>query len=123
MTLQLRPGSSTRGIGNSERTINAELETTRPATPNVEAPAGVAVVPFAQQKAPGAHDDPNQWVMPNANQSGWNYSPLNQINLDNVKNLAVAWTLPLAITDSFEASPLVIGDTMYIVTPKPNYLY
>lgn len=84
---------------------------------------GAVVMAFAQNRVPGAHDDPNQWVMPNANHSGWNYSPLNQINVDNVKNLTVAWTLPLGITDSFEASPLVIGDTMYIVTPKPNYLY
>jgi PQQ-dependent dehydrogenase (methanol/ethanol family) len=67
--------------------------------------------------------DAKQWVMPNANYAGWNYSPLNQINLENVRNLTVAWTLPLGITDSHEASPLVIGTTMYIVTPKPNYLY
>jgi PQQ-dependent dehydrogenase (methanol/ethanol family) len=100
---------------NSERRILAPLL-------GLAFAASMAAMVFAQ-KAPGALDDPNQWVMPNANHSGWNYSPLNQINLNNVKNLAVAWTLPLGITDSFEASPLVIGDTMYIVTPKPNYVY
>ncbi len=56
----------------------------------------MAVIVLAQ-KAPGALDDPNQWVMPNGNYSGWNYSPLDQINLENVKNLSVAWTLPLGI--------------------------
>jgi PQQ-dependent dehydrogenase (methanol/ethanol family) len=79
-------------------------------------PAGV----FAQEEVPA---EARQWVMPNANYAGWNYSPLNQINVSNVKDLSVAWTLPLGVMDSHEASPLVIGSTMYIVTPKPNYVY
>jgi lanthanide-dependent methanol dehydrogenase len=67
--------------------------------------------------------DPKQWVMPNGNYSGWNYSALDQINLTNVKNLSMAWSFQLGIMDATEASPLVIGDTMYLVTPKPNYVY
>ena len=67
--------------------------------------------------------DPKQWVMPNGNYSGWNYSALEQINLSNVQNLSMAWTVQLGVQDSHEASPLVIGNTMYIVTPKPNYVY
>ena len=31
--------------------------------------------------------------------------------------------MQLGTHDSYQASPLVIGDTMYIVTPKPNYVY
>ena len=81
---------------------------------------GVVERASAQGEVPA---EARQWVMPNANYAGWNYSPLNQINLDNVKNLSVAWTLPLGVLDSHEASPLVIGSTMYIVTPKPNYVY
>ena len=67
--------------------------------------------------------DPSQWVMPNANYAGWNYNSLDEINVDNVETLEMAWTMQLGIQDSHEASPLVIGDTMYIVTPKPNYVY
>jgi PQQ-dependent dehydrogenase (methanol/ethanol family) len=67
--------------------------------------------------------DPKQWVMPNGNYSGWNYSALDQINLTNVQNLSMAWSFQLGILDAHEASPLVIGSTMYIVTPKPNYVY
>ena len=72
---------------------------------------------LAQQK------DPKQWVMPNGNYSGWNYSALDQINLSNIQNLTMAWSMQLGILDAHEASPLVIGNTMYIVTPKPNYVY
>src|SRR5262245_34009914 len=61
--------------------------------------------------------------MPNGNYSGWNYSALDQINLSNIQNLTMAWSMQLGILDAHEASPLVIGNTMYIVTPKPNYVY
>ena len=72
---------------------------------------------------PASEGDASHWVMPNANYAGWNYSPLDQINVDNVENLMMAWTMQLGVQDSFEASPLVIGDTMYLVTPKPNHVY
>src|SRR5204863_4313419 len=45
------------------------------------------------------------------------------INLTNVQNLSMAWSFQLGIMDAVEASPLVIGDTMYLATPKPNYIY
>ena len=80
-------------------------------------------VPSAGVAQEAAALDPSQWVMPNANYAGWNYSPLDQVNVDNVQSLTMAWTLQLGIQDSHEASPLVIGDTMYIVTPKPNFVY
>ncbi len=67
--------------------------------------------------------DPAQWVMPNGNYAAWNYSPLDQIDLDNVGSLSVAWTLPLPVLDAHQAAPLVVGDTMYLVTPKPNRVY
>ena len=80
-------------------------------------------VPEAAVAQEGSAGDPSQWVMPNANYAGWNYSPLDQINVDNVEQLTMAWTMQLGIQDSYEASPIVIGDTMYMVTPKPNYVY
>ena len=66
---------------------------------------------------------PGQVVMPNYTYNGYNYSTLDQITPANVKNLTVAWTMQIGILDSHEASPLVVGDTMYIASPKPNYVY
>ena len=80
-------------------------------------------VPAVSVAQEASESDPSQWVMPNANYAGWNYSALDQINVENVQTLEMAWTMQLGIQDSHEASPLVIGDTMYIVTPKPNYVY
>lgn len=86
---------------------------------------GLAVpsVTHAHQGLLALQKDPKQWVMPNGNYSGWNYSGLDQINLSNVQNLTMAWSMQLGILDAHEASPLVIGNTMFIVTPKPNYVY
>ena len=84
---------------------------------------GVSRILLAHKALVTMQSDPKQWVMPNGNYSGWNYSALDQINLTNVKNLTVAWTFQIGILDTVEATPLVIGDTMYIVTPKPNYIY
>ncbi|MCC6734567.1 MAG: PQQ-dependent dehydrogenase, methanol/ethanol family, partial [Bauldia sp.] len=67
--------------------------------------------------------DPGNVVMPSITYNGWNYSTLDQITLDNVNDLQIAWTWQVGILDSHEASPLVIGDTMYIASPKPNYVY
>ncbi|WP_084536870.1 methanol/ethanol family PQQ-dependent dehydrogenase [Azospirillum halopraeferens] len=67
--------------------------------------------------------DPNQWVMPLGNYSGHRYSPLDQINKDNVKNLKVAWTFSTGVLRGHEGGPLVIGDVMYFSTPFPNIVY
>jgi len=84
---------------------------------------GISGVALGHQGLLALQKDPKQWAMPNGNYSGWNYSALDQINLSNVQNLTMAWSLQLGILDAHEASPLVIGNTMYIVTPKPNYVY
>ena len=40
-----------------------------------------------------------------------------------VNNLRLAWTYSTGFTRGHEAAPLVVGDTMYFVTPFPNVLY
>ncbi|HKR62769.1 MAG TPA: methanol/ethanol family PQQ-dependent dehydrogenase [Thermoanaerobaculia bacterium] len=67
-------------------------------------------------------DDDAQWVMPAKNYASTRYSGLDQINTSNVKNLHVAWTVSTNHLRGHEAGPLVVGDTMYYVTPFPNEL-
>ena len=45
-------------------------------------------VPAVSVAQEAAESDPSQWVMPNANYAGWNYSALDQINVENVQTLA-----------------------------------
>ena len=85
--------------------------------------AGLSTTANANDDVLAKSKDPANVVMPSITYNGWNYSTLDQVNLQNVKNLQVAWTLQIGILDDHEASPLVVGDTMYIVSPKPNYVY
>ncbi|MER9466444.1 methanol/ethanol family PQQ-dependent dehydrogenase [Mesorhizobium sp. M0482] len=61
--------------------------------------------------------------MPAKNYASTRYSELAEITEDNVKNLQVAFTFSIGVNKGQEAAPLVVGNTMYIVTPFPNILY
>ncbi|MGN6468763.1 MAG: methanol/ethanol family PQQ-dependent dehydrogenase [Rhizobiaceae bacterium] len=64
-----------------------------------------------------------QWVMPAKNFASTRYSGLDEINTKNVARLQVAFTFSTGIDRGQEASPLVVGATMYVLTPYPNILY
>jgi PQQ-dependent dehydrogenase (methanol/ethanol family) len=51
------------------------------------------------------------------------FSALDQINTGNVKDLKVVWTFSTGIARGHEGAPLVVNDTLYLVTPFPNNLY
>ncbi len=67
--------------------------------------------------------DDGQWVMAPKNYASTRYSTLDQINTGNVANLKLAWTFSTGMTHGHEAAPLIVNNTMYIVTPYPNTLY
>lgn len=77
----------------------------------------------ANQELIELSQDDTQWVMPAKNYASTRFSGLDQINTSNVNKLEVAWTFSTGLTPGHEAVPLVIGDTMYVVTPWPNILY
>ena len=67
--------------------------------------------------------DPDDWVMPGKNYAGTRFSKLDQINTQDVKNLSVAWTFSTGVLRGHEAAPIVVGDTMYVITPWPDMVY
>ena len=69
-----------------------------------------------------AHD-PADWPMPGKNYAGTRFSKLDQINTQDVKNLSVAWTFSTGVLRGHEAAPIVVGDTMYVITPWPDIVY
>jgi PQQ-dependent dehydrogenase (methanol/ethanol family) len=82
-------------------------------------PAEPAIAPAASAVTP----EDGQWTMPAKNYASTRYSELTEINTENVKNLQVAFTFSTGVNRGQEAPPLVVGSTMYIVTPYPNILY
>ncbi|MBW3671689.1 MAG: methanol/ethanol family PQQ-dependent dehydrogenase, partial [Acidobacteria bacterium] len=62
------------------------------------------------------------WTLPAGDYAHTRFSPLDQINRQNAKDLKVITTFSTGIARGHEGSPLVVNDTMYIVTPFPNNL-
>src|ERR1043166_8459048 len=82
-----------------------------------------AVPAHAQQLPASLPNEDGQWTMPAKNFQNTRYSALDQIKIDNVKNLRVAWTFSTGVNRGQEAAPIVVGDTMFVVTPYPNLVY
>ncbi|MGX9937537.1 methanol/ethanol family PQQ-dependent dehydrogenase [Advenella kashmirensis] len=63
------------------------------------------------------------WVLPGKTYSETNYSPMKQINVDNVKTLKPSWSFSTGVLNGHEGTPLVVNNVMYIHTPFPNTTY
>ncbi len=71
--------------------------------------------------AQGADD--GQWTMPAKDYASTRYSRLAQITSVNASRLKPVWTFSTGVLAGHEGQPLVVNDTMYVVTPWPNVLY
>jgi PQQ-dependent dehydrogenase (methanol/ethanol family) len=76
-----------------------------------------------QPPASAAPQEDGQWTMPSKNYASTRYSDLAEINAGNVGGLQVAFTFSTGTNRGHEAPPLVVGSTMYVLTPYPNILY
>jgi PQQ-dependent dehydrogenase (methanol/ethanol family) len=87
------------------------------------APPAKAASPKTAASKPSTTPADGNWTMPAGNYASTRFSPLDQINGRNVGALKVEFTFSTGINRGQEAAPIVVGDTMYIVTPYPNILY
>ncbi|HEX4243352.1 MAG TPA: PQQ-dependent dehydrogenase, methanol/ethanol family [Steroidobacteraceae bacterium] len=85
----------------------------------VAALLGGTAVPAAA--APSGTDA--EWSMPGRDYASTRYSPLASISAQNAHGLHPVWTFSTGVLGGHEGQPLVVGDTMYVVTPWPNVLY
>ncbi len=72
-------------------------------------------------EAPAGED--GQWSMPSKDYAATRYSGLTGITRQNAGSLHPVWTFSTGVLGGHEGQPLVVGDTMYVVTPWPNVLY
>lgn len=61
--------------------------------------------------------EPENWLLYRRTYDGMGYSPLDQIDTDNVSNLVPAWTFATGITEGHQAPPIVNDGVMFITTP------
>jgi lanthanide-dependent methanol dehydrogenase len=83
------------------------------------APFAVAALMLLQATTPGTDD----WPMPGKDFASTRYSALAQITRANVTRLKPVWSFSTGVLGGHEGQPLVVGTTMYVVTPFPNVLY
>jgi len=61
---------------------------------------------------------PGDWVNWRRTDNAWGYSPLDQINRQNVHQLQLAWSWAMDDTGANEATPLVYDGIMYLPNPR-----
>ncbi|HZX72069.1 MAG TPA: PQQ-dependent dehydrogenase, methanol/ethanol family [Rhodanobacter sp.] len=100
------------------------------AAPVAAAPAAPGATPPNDQRSlSGAtfntapNDPPGEWHSQARDYANSRYSTLDRINAGNVGKLRIAWTFSDGTLHGHEAAPLVVGDTMYVVTPFPDIAY
>ena len=64
-----------------------------------------------------------QWIRPGKDLGATRYSGLAEITAENVGRLRPTWTFSTGVLGGHEGQPLVVDDTLYVVTPYPNVLY
>ncbi len=84
--------------------------------------SALAIAPAAQanDKLVELSKRNDTWAMPGKNYSSQNYSPMKQINTDNVKDLRAAWSFSTGLLHGHEGTPLVVDGVMYVHTSFPN---
>jgi PQQ-dependent dehydrogenase (methanol/ethanol family) len=108
--------TTTPQTGAAITTGNTDLPELLPAFDPTGAPAAAAT-------AMPAPPEDGQWPMPAKNFANTRYSGLEEITTGNVAQMRTAWTFSTGVERGQEAAPIVVGDTMYVVTPYPNILY
>lgn len=64
------------------------------------------------------------WSMYGKGYDQTRFSPLDQINTDNVSDLKVAFMYPLGVLEAFEGTPIMVNNTLYVTTPMgPKHVF
>ena len=79
--------------------------------------------PAPQIEAAATAPEDGQWIRPAKDFASSRYSGLIEITAQNVGSLKPAWSFNTGVLKGQEAAPIVVGHTMYVVTPYPNLLY
>jgi lanthanide-dependent methanol dehydrogenase len=84
----------------------------------------------APPRAPAASERPqasigtgDEWPMATGDYANTRFSQLADIHTGNVGQLTLAWKFSTGRSKGHEAAPIVVGDTMFVVTPFPHAVF
>lgn len=66
--------------------------------------------------------EPGNWLHYRGNYEGWGYSPLDQINAANVKDLVPVWSLSTGVVEGHQSPPIVNDGVMFVTTPQAQVM-
>src|SRR5712691_5290727 len=66
--------------------------------------------------------EPQNWLMYRGTYNGFGYSPLDQINTQNVKKLTPVWSFSTGMLEGHQAPPIVNNGVMFVTTPNGQVL-
>ena len=89
---------------------------------NASSAVGVGELPSGAKLVSISPPDDGQWTMAAKDYANTRFSSLDQITAANASKLELAWTFDTGSRNGHEGAPLVVGSTMYVVTPFPNKL-
>ncbi|MBV9769443.1 MAG: PQQ-binding-like beta-propeller repeat protein, partial [Bryobacterales bacterium] len=69
-----------------------------------------------------ANPEDGNWLSIRRTYNGWGYSPLDQITVDNVKNLRPVWIFSTGEPKVHESAPLVNNGVMFVSTPNSQVI-
>jgi alcohol dehydrogenase (cytochrome c) len=78
--------------------------------------------PVTQERLLKGTDEVSSWLMYGGNYQNWRFSPLKDINRQNIKKLQAAWIFQTGIPGQLEAAPIVADSIMYLVASF-NHVY
>ena len=88
---------------------------------------GVAATGFAAEYSPVTDErllspEPENWLMYRGTYDSQGYSPLDQINTENVAGLKPAWSFSTGMREGHQAPPVVNNGFMFVTTPNNHLL-
>ena len=101
--------------GHSPPAGNMENSTSQ--TGDIEDTQAVYRNSVTHARALDATNDVENWLLHGRTYDEQRFSPLEQINRDNVNRLGVAWALDIPSTNGLVATPIIVDGTIYLSAP------
>ena len=83
-------------------------------TPAPDSDAALAVTEVTSARIVGADSEPGNWLSHGRSYDEQRYSPLNEINAENVGELGLGWYFDVPTHRGMEATPIVVDGRMYV---------
>src|SRR5215213_3113797 len=111
----------TRKAALSQAILVAGLFACRPS--DTATPGDTAFIAGTRIGTPPPSVADGEWSLPARDYANSRFSNLAEITPANAKNLRVSWTFSTGVLRGHEGQPLVVANTMYLITPYPNVAY